>query len=120
MNELTAFDPMAMLRIMAGAWFIPHCIGKIRNIGPASQTFAKAGLHPARFFVVLTIALELLAGTGMVFGIYPQYAAALAVVVLLGASYAVVKINGLNWRWNKQGPEFMVFWSVACILSVMK
>jgi len=23
-----------------------------------------------------------------------------------GASYAIVKINGFNWRWQKMGPEF--------------
>jgi putative oxidoreductase len=36
----------------------------------------------------------------------------------MGAAYAVVKINGFNWRWQKQGPEYMVFWAVACVLSV--
>lgn len=116
--EWTFLPPLTLLRILCGLWFLPHCIGKIRNIGPASQTFAKAGLKPPRAFVILTIAMELLAGTGLVLGVYPQFAAALAVLVLLGASYAVLKINGFNWRWQKQGPEFMLFWSIACILSV--
>lgn len=116
--ELISTDPLTILRIMSGVWFVPHCIGKLRNIGPASQTFDKAGLRPPRAFVVITIVLELLAGAGLVLGIYPKFAAALAVVVLLGASYAVIKINGFNWRWQKQGPEFMIFWSAACALSV--
>lgn len=116
--DFAATDSLAVLRIMCGVWFVPHCIGKLRNIGPASQTFEKAGLRPARAFVILTIALELLAGAGLVLGVYPRLAAALAVVVLLGASYAVVKINGYNWRWQKHGPEFMIFWSVVCALSV--
>jgi putative oxidoreductase len=30
----------------------------------------------------------------------------------------VLKINGFNWRWQKQGPEYMVFWALACVLSV--
>lgn len=111
-------SPLTVLRVLCGLWFLPHCIGKLRNIGPASQTFAKAGLKPPRMFVILTIALELLAGAGLVLGVYPQAAAALAVIVLLGASYAVLKINGFHWRWQKQGPEFMVFWSIACVLSV--
>lgn len=118
MMELMSTDPLAILRILCGVWFVPHCIGKIQNIGPASQTFAKAGFHPARAFVIITIVLELLAGAGLVLGIYPKFAAALAVVVLLGASYAVIKINGFNWRWQKHGPEFMIFWSATCALSV--
>jgi len=35
-----------------------------------------------------------------------QVAAALAIVVLLGASYAIVKINGFNWRWQKMDLNF--------------
>jgi putative oxidoreductase len=112
-------EPMAILRMTCGIWFVPHCIGKIRHVGPASATFAKAGFHPAILFVIATIVVELIAGAGMVFNIFPRLAAGMAVAVLLGASYAVLKINGLNWRWQKQGPEFMVFWSLTCILSVL-
>jgi putative oxidoreductase len=116
--EPMAFDPLAVLRVLCGLWFIPHCVGKIRNVGPASQTFAKAGLRPGRLFVILTIALEVIAGLGLALNVQPRLAAALAVTVLIGASYAVLKINGFNWRWQKQGPEYMLFWSAACALSV--
>jgi putative oxidoreductase len=116
--DASAFDPLAVLRVICGVWFVPHCIGKMRNVGPASQTFAKAGLHPPRVFVILTIALEIVAGLGLALNIQPRLAAALAGAVLAGASYAVLKINGFNWRWQKQGPEYMVFWALACVLSV--
>ena len=116
--ETIAFDPLAVLRVLCGVWFIPHCIGKVRNVGPASQTFAKAGLRPPTVFVILTIVLEVIAGLGLVLNIQPRLAAALAVAVLAGASYAVLKINGFNWRWQKQGPEYMLFWAAACVLSV--
>lgn len=114
----TFFTPLDVLRVLCGIWFIPHCIGKIRNIGPASQTFAKAGLYPPRAFVLATIVLEVVAGIGLAMNFHPRLAAALAVIVLAGASYAVLKINGFNWRWQKQGPEYMLFWAVACIVSV--
>jgi putative oxidoreductase len=116
--DLTSFEPLVALRILCGVWFLPHCIGKIRNIGPASGTFEKAGLYPPRAFVVATILMEIVAGAGLVTGIWQEAAAALAVIVLAGASYAVIKINGFNWRWQKQGPELMVFWACACALSV--
>jgi putative oxidoreductase len=118
--DFMSTDSLTILRIMSGVWFLPHCIGKLRNIGPASQTFQKAGLRPPKAFVVITIVLELLAGAGLVLGIHEKLAAALAIVVLLGASYAVIKINGFNWRWQKQGPEFMLFWSAVCALSVLR
>lgn len=99
-------------------WFVPHALGKALNIERASQTFEKAGFRPGRLFVLLTICLEALAGVGLVLGYYPRLAAALAVLVLLGAAYAVLKINGWNWRWQKQGPEYMLFWAAACVIAV--
>lgn len=115
--NLSDFEPLSVLRVVCGIWFLPHCIGKIRNVGPASQTFEKAGLRPGKFFLFLTVVMELLAGTGLVLNIHREAAAALAVVVLAGASYAVIRINSFNWRWQKQGPEYMVFWAIACVLS---
>lgn len=112
------FEPLDVLRVLCGVWFIPHCIGKIRNVGPASQTFARAGLYPPRGFVVSTIILEIVAGVGLAANFHAKLAAALAVIVLGGASYAVLKINGFHWRWQKQGPEYMLFWALACVLSV--
>lgn len=120
MLEVFHWDPLTILRILCGAWFIPHAIGKARNIERACQTFDKAGFRPARLFVLLTLTLEALASIGLIFGIYPRISALLASFVLLGAAYAVVKINGLNWRWQKQGPEYMLFWALACILAVVR
>jgi len=116
--DLASIPPLSILRVLCGIWFLPHCIGKASNIEASSATFYKAGMRPARFFVILTIMLEILAGLGMVLNIQARVAAALAIVVLLGASYAVLKIDGFNWRWKNKGPEFMVFWAIACALSV--
>lgn len=110
---------MDWLRILCGVWFIPHVIGKIQNFqAAADRTFTQAGFQPARVFVAAAIVLEIVAGLGLVLGIQPKIAAALAVMVLGGAAYAVVKINGFNWRWQKQGPEYLIFWAAACVLSV--
>ena len=111
-------DALTLLRVLCGIWFAPHALGKALNVERASQTFAKAGLRPGRLFVVLTVCLEVLAGAGLVFGFQPRLAAALAVLVLLGAAYAVIRINGWNWRWQKQGPEYMIFWAAACVIAV--
>src|SRR6267154_2406063 len=117
--NILPLHPLPVLRILCGVWFLPHCIGKMRNVNAAaSNTFQKAGFRRPHVFVIVTILFELLAGTGLIFGILERAAAALAVLVLGGAAYAVVKINGLNWRWQKQGLEYMIFWAITCVLSV--
>lgn len=108
-----------ILRMLCGIWFLPHMIGKLRHVDLAYLTFEKAGFKPGRLFVYLTAAMEGLAMIGLVFDIYPRIAAGLAVLVLAGAGYAVVKINGWNWRWQKMGPEYVVFWAAACVTSVV-
>lgn len=113
-------DALTSLRILCGVWFLPHIVGKLRNLDRAALTFEKVGLRPGRRFVLLTVTLEVIAGIGLVAGIFEKIAAALAVLVLAGASYAVLRMNGLNWRWQKQGPEYMIFWALACILSVLR
>lgn len=112
-------DPQAALRVLCGLWFVPHAVLKLINAGLAQQTFASVGLRPGWLFLYLTVALESVAMVGLVSDIHPRIAAAAGVVVLIGASYAVVRLNGPAWRWNKHGPEYMIFWSLACILSVI-
>jgi putative oxidoreductase len=108
-----------LLRVLCGIWFLPHMIGKAMHYAKASGTFDAAGFKPGMVFVGVTIAVEALAAIGLVFGIYPKVAAVLAILVLLGASYAVVKINGINWRWQKMGPEFPLFWSLVLALTTL-
>ena len=115
---LSGIGALDVLRVLCGVWFLPHCIGKLRHITPASQTFSRVGLRPGRAFVVGTVVAEVLAGAGLAANMHPKVAAVLAVAVLLGASYAVLRLNGWNWRWQKQGPEYMLFWSLACVVSV--
>jgi putative oxidoreductase len=114
-----AATALELLRILCGLWFLPHLVGKAMHYGKAAGTFEAAGFRPGLFFVGLTIVMEAAACIGLVLGIYPQVAAGLAIAVLLGASYAVVKINGINWRWQKMGPEFPLFWSFVCALTVL-
>jgi putative oxidoreductase len=116
--DLASMNLLEWLRILSGVWFIPHIVGKLRNFeAAAANTFAKAGFRPPRLFVGVSIALEIAAAGGLIFGVYTKLAAVLAVMVLLGAAYAVVKINGPNWRWQKQGPEYMLFWAATCLVA---
>jgi putative oxidoreductase len=95
-------SPLDMLRILCGIWFLPHIYGKIKNFEKATETFVATGLKPGKLFIVLTLVLECVAVVGMVFNIYPEYATACAVIVLLGATYSVnVRNDSLKWRWQR-------------------
>lgn len=116
---MTDFDTQELLRILCGAWLVPHAILKIKNAALAQQTFENIGLKPGMLFLTITVIFEFVAAAGLIMGIFPKVAAALAIFVLMGASYAVLRMHGWNWRWNKSGPEYMVFWSIACVLAVI-
>ena len=107
------------LRILCGVWFIPHLVGKGLHREKAGETFEAAGFKPGTLFVVLTMVAETCAAVGMIFSVYPRVAAVCGAFVLLGAGYAVVKINGLNWRWQKMGPEYPIFWALICLLTAL-
>ncbi|NSL21210.1 DoxX family protein [Agrobacterium tumefaciens] len=107
------------LRILCGIWFIPHLIGKGLHYDKAALTFAAVGFKPGKLFVGVTMAMEAAAAIGMAFSIYPRIAGVLGAFVLFGAGYAVVRINGFNWRWQKMGPEYPVFWALICLLTAI-
>ncbi|MCP3732596.1 DoxX family protein [Sphingomonas sp. MG17] len=112
-------DPQIALRVLCGIWFVPHLLGKLMHADLAYLTFERAGFKPGKMFLYATVAMEALAMIGLVFGVMPKAAAGLAAIVLAGAAYAVVKINGSNWRWQKGGPEYIVFWALCCVISVV-
>jgi putative oxidoreductase len=116
-SALTAIDAKTAIGILCGAFLIPHTIAKLANIGKASQLFDKVGFRPAPFFVVLTAVLELIAGFGLITGLYPRLGGMLAATILLVAAYAVARVHGLKWRWQHPGIEYMLFWAAVCLCA---
>jgi len=112
-----AVDARTAISIACGLFLLPHTIGKLRNIERASQLFDKVGFRPARFFVVFTALLELVAGFGLISGLYPRVGTLIAATVLVGAAYAIARVHGLKWRWQHPGIEYMLFWTIVCVLA---
>ena len=108
-------DARTAVRIVCGAFFLPHTIAKLRNIDRASILFDKVGFRPPRPFVLLTTGMELVAAFGLISGLYPRIGAVVAAIVLLGAAYAIGRNHGLMWRWQHPGVEYMLFWAVVCL-----
>jgi putative oxidoreductase len=110
-------DAKTAVLAVAGAFLLPHTIAKLSNIGRASQLFEKIGFRPARFFVVFTSLMELVAAVGMITGLYPRIGALIAATILVVAAYAIARIHGLKWRWQHPGIEYMLFWAVVCLCA---
>lgn len=110
-------EPQTALRILCGAWFVPHAVLKLINADKAQATFAQVGFRPGPLFLYITVAVEIVAAIGLCTGWFPRIGAALGIFVLAGAAYAVLRMNGWAWRWNRQGVEFMLFWAIACAVS---
>jgi putative oxidoreductase len=120
-NLMPAFPPDLMLdartavRVICGAFFLPHTIAKLRNIERASGLFDRVGLRPPGFFVILTAFLEVTAAFGLISGLYPRLAAVIAAGILVVAAYAIARIHTLMWRWQHPGIEYMLFWAIICL-----
>jgi len=110
-----SLDAATAVRIVAGAFLLPHTIAKLRNIDRASQLFDKIRFRPPRFFVVLTSLLELVAAFGLISGLYPRIGALIAATILVVAAYAIARIHGLRWRWQHPGVEYMLFWAIIVL-----
>jgi putative oxidoreductase len=108
-------DAKTAITVVCGTFLLPHTIAKLSNIERASQFFDKAGLRPARFFVMLTTTLELIAAACLISGFYPWIGALIAATILVVAAYAVSQVHGLKWRWQHPGVEYMLFWAIICL-----
>jgi putative oxidoreductase len=108
-------DAKTAVRIVCGAFLLPHTIAKLSNIARASQLFEKIGFRPAPFFVVFTSLMELVAAFGLISGLYPRIGALIAATILVVAAWAIAQIHGLKWRWQHPGIEYMLFWAAVCL-----
>jgi putative oxidoreductase len=113
----SSIDARAAVRILCGLFLLPHTYAKLMNIGKASQLFHRVGFRPARPFVIFTALMELVAAASMISGYHPEVGAAIATIILVGASYAIARAHGLKWRWQHPGIEYMLFWA-AISLSI--
>lgn len=105
-----------ILRIMCGAFLIPHIASKFAAGAVSAGTagfFAKAGFHPPEIWVMIAAAAESIAAITLIFGICTRFAALGAVALLLFAVYALQVVKGFGWTWNTGGYEYPVFWAVT-------
>ena len=113
-NLLNEFN---ILRIICGAFFIPHIIGKFFE--PAALNFfVAAKFKPPATWMYIAGAIEVVLAIGLILGIYTQFVAAIAAIHLLVAAAATYRLNG-KWLWNIGGIEYCVFWAICCVVVAM-
>ena len=102
-----------VLRILCGAFFVPHVVGKITAREASVGFFKLAGWNPPQFWSYAAMAIEIALATCLVLDILATYAAYLASIYLLIAAVANFRLSR-KWLWHIGGSEWPVFWALCC------
>jgi len=115
----TAFDlhnGANVLRILCGAFLLPHLVVKFRNQDFVKGFMDKAGLRPPLVWLYASFAIEIVASIGLIFDLYTRYVAVLTGVFLLVAAWASWRVSAGKWMWNFVGAEYPLFWAICCFV----
>ena len=107
-----------ILRIICGAFFIPHIFAKF-FVPAALGFFVAAGFKPAATWMYVAGAIEVVLAVGLILGMFTQYVAAIAAIHLFAAAAAVWHVSEGKWLWTIGGYEFCVFWALCCVVVAM-
>jgi putative oxidoreductase len=114
-NLLNEFN---ILRIICGAFFIPHIYAKF-FVPAALGFFVAAKFQPPALWMYVACVIETVLATGLIFGIFTTYGAAVAAFHLAVAAVAVYRVTDGKWLWNIGGYEYCVFWAICCVVVAM-
>jgi putative oxidoreductase len=116
-GNFNPLDEFNILRIICGAFFIPHIVGKI-TVPATLDFFVKAGFRPPAAWMYIAGAIETVLAICLIFGIYTQYVAAIAFIHLLVAAAATYRVTEC-WIWVIGGVEYCIFWAICCLVVAM-
>jgi len=123
MGSFDLTDPIVLLRLACGLFFIPHIAGKVLPPQPALNFFKAVRFPMPHVFMYLDALAETVVCIGLLLGLYTAWAAWLGALVLLLAAAAVWRLQVIldkpKWLWNIGGMEYPVFWSLACVVVAM-
>ena len=106
-----------ILRIICGAFFIPHIYAKF-FVPAALGFFVAAKFRPPAFWMYVAGSIETLLAVCLICGFFTPYAGWVAALHLGVASVAVFRVTG-NWLWNIGGFEYCLFWAICCAVVAM-
>ena len=116
LTSLNLTTPIDLLRVLCGAFLIPHMVVKFQSREFVKGFMAEAGLKPPVVWLYGAFAVEIVATTGLILDIYTQPVAILTGIFLLVASYASWRVSKGKWMWNFGGGEYPLFWALCCFI----
>ena len=117
-DKFNLFNEWNILRIICGAFFIPHIYAKFM-VPEALGFFTAAKFKPAATWMYVACAVEVVLATGLIFGIFTFWAAILAAIHLIVICAAIHRVASGKWLWNIGGYEYPLFWGICCIVVAM-
>jgi putative oxidoreductase len=112
-QNFNLMDEFNVLRIICGAFFIPHIWAKF-FVPEALGFFVAAGFKPAKAWMYLACVIEIVLAIGLILGAFTVLVGAVAAIHLLVAAAGVWKVTGGKWLWNIGGYEYCLFWAICC------
>ena len=114
-DSRTAPYAATLLQVALGLLFLAHAGLKIFVFTPAgtAQFFGSLGLPPALAYLV--IAIEVIGGVALIFGVYSRIAALALIPGMVGAIVIVHGAAGFFFNNPNGGWEYPAFWIVGLV-----
>ena len=114
----------ALLRVMVGAWMVPHgvrmTLGRFKNTGGPPGTLAsviqmydRKGFHPGWLWAYCTVLTQFVAAPCVALGLLTRPMALPLFVLLALSAHDHGKYDG--WFWNKSGFEYPAVWAAGVL-----
>jgi putative oxidoreductase len=108
-----------ILRIICGAFFIPHIWAKF-FVPEALGFFVAAKFRPPATWMYVACVIEIVLAIGLILAVYPVYVGLIAAIHLTVATIAVYRVTDGKWLWNIGGCEYPLFWAICCVVVAMQ
>lgn len=117
-NGKKTFDftnPVVVLRLMCGLFYVPHVLAKLINTSALLGFFTAAGFPAPLYFLILAGVVEAVCAIGLTFDIYTKWVGLMSAGTMVVAAYAIIAVKGAGWTWSGGGIEYLVFWGVSSL-----
>src|SRR5262245_15716401 len=100
-DKFNLLNEMNILRIICGAFFIPHIYAKFM-VPEALGFFVAAKFNPPKTWMYTACVIEIVLAVALIFGIYTSFIAAISAVYMAVIAGSIWKLTG-KWLWNIGG-----------------